>query len=223
MAARAAGGRGRDGAGAGGDERVLGRGGGRVAGAAVRDVGGQRHVADARHRGVERLARAVEGEADLAPVLVGRRGGEHGFPLRLENQGLALGEALGGADEGAPAVRGVAPVQRHLDAGGIAAAAAQAGEAGRHDARVVDHQGVAGPQQRRQIAHDAVAEGRVRPGVDRQQAGGIARVRRPQRDGGVRQGEIEGVDQHGGGLRGAPAPGRRAGARARRVSRSWRS
>ena len=80
--------------------------------------------------------------------------------------------------------------------------AAAGEEAGRQDARVVEDQEVAGPQQVRQVADHGLAQ---RPAVDQQQPRRVARADRRLRDQLGRQGEIEQVDAHG-------APRRRNGA-----------
>ena len=71
-------------------------------------------------------------------------------------------------------------------------AAAMAEEARGDDARVVEDEQVAGREQRRQVAHDMVAQA-VR---HLEQARGIARHRRPVGDQLRRQLEIEEIDAH---------------------------
>ena len=68
---------------------------------------------------------------------------------------LAPGEmALGRAREGIPDAIGQAAEKRHLDA----RIAAHSRQPRRQHAGVVQHQHVAGQEQRRQVAHDMVAE-----------------------------------------------------------------
>ncbi len=81
-------------------------------------------------------------------------------------------------------------MQRHLDP----RRAALADEARGDDAGVVEHHGVARPQQTRQFGDDAIRE-RV---ADDQQPRRIARLARPFGHQMPRQGEIERVDAHGG-------------------------
>ena len=78
----------------------------------------------------------------------------------------------------------------------LAAAEPAAVQVGGKDLGVVDDEGVAPAQQRRQIAHDAVLELGRRAGPHHQKPGGIARRRRPQRDAVLRQREIEQVGAH---------------------------
>ena len=118
-----------------------------------------------------------------------------------ERDPLAFLQALGVADEGLPAPRIEPLVQRGADHCSSAACPhATAGELGRNNARVVEHQHVARTQELRQIGDGAV---RKRPlARHNQHARRIARARRAQRDKLGREVEIEQVDAHGGGLSG---------------------
>ena len=61
---------------------------------------------------------------------------------------------------------------------------------------IIDDDGVAAAQQRRQIAHDAVLSSAVAPRPHHQKPGAIARRRRPQRDAVRRQDEIKQIGTH---------------------------
>ncbi|MNO00412.1 hypothetical protein D3C81_2202950 [compost metagenome] len=78
-----------------------------------------------------------------------------------------------------------------LDGQGLAFrsdAVAHARQAGGDDPRVVEHQGVAGLQEVRQVADDPVVQRAV---LDHQQARGIARLGGAQRDAVIVQVEVE--------------------------------
>ncbi|GJE69420.1 hypothetical protein CHKEEEPN_0948 [Methylorubrum podarium] len=175
----------------------------RVGGPLARDVRGQRQGAERRDGLVERRPGEVEAQQDLAalsPLL--HRGVEpgHGADVagRLalaEADAVAGREALGRAGEGAPAVGRLAQVQHRLAALPRAARpVADAGEPGRDHPRVVEDEGVAGVQERRQVAHAAIREAFA--GAHHEQAARVARARRPQRDRSLRQLEIEQVHAH---------------------------
>src|SRR5262249_61586134 len=91
------------------------------------------------------------------------------LPLPAEARDVAGFEPLRGLDEGGPARAVEPPVQRRLDRGLLAAADPPAGEAGWDDAGVVDHEGVAGPQQLGQVAHGAIVKLRTAAGAHDQE------------------------------------------------------
>ena len=115
--------------------------------------------------------------------------------VSAEADAVALAQALAGLRERLP-VRAVdALMQEHGDVGrGLAAPDAAAGQRGGNDAGIVEDEDVAGAQQLRQIAHDAVFETRR---FDHQEPRGVARDRRTKRDPLRRQVEIEFGDAHG--------------------------
>ncbi len=168
-----------------------------IPGAAVLDIGRQRHLSHEGDRGIERLARAIEDERHLAAILAGRLRAQGFRPVRIgEQQDFTLVQAFGRPDEGSPSVWSVAPMQRDLDPRGGVATASDAEQPGRNNARIVDHQGIAWSEQVWQVADDPVGEMRISPRSNAQQPGRIARACRTQRDRGVRQNEIKSVDAH---------------------------
>ncbi len=175
-----------------------------VDGTAAADIRRQRHVAALGERVVERgtvKRKRKCHRAALAFVL--DRGVEllkEAHPaFGSEAHHVARFEPLCRPHQRAPA-RAVEPLgERCRDRGlrviGATAAEPAAVQIRRHDLGVVDDQGIAAAQQRRQIADDAVLDRRA--GTHDQKPRGIARCRRPQRDAVLRQGKIEFVGAHG--------------------------
>ncbi|GJE06875.1 hypothetical protein AOPFMNJM_2198 [Methylobacterium jeotgali] len=171
----------------------------RVRRAPAGDIGGQRQDADRRDRRVEGGPGEVEAQGDLAalPLLRHRRREvvRGALGRRAEAQHVARRDALARPGEGAPQVRRLPPVQHRFDAHALPAwPRAQAREAGRDHAGVVEDEGVAGAQQARQIAHAAVLQGFARP--HHEEPARVARARGAQRDARLRQLEIEQVHPH---------------------------
>ena len=114
-----------------------------------------------------------------------------------EAHDVADREPLRRFDQRTPA-RTVEPPDQSRRDGRLVLAAAEpaAAQVGGKDLGVVDDNGVAPAQQRRQIAHDAVFKLCGGAGPHHQKPGGIARRRRPQRDAVLRQREIEQIRAH---------------------------
>ncbi len=112
-----------------------------------------------------------------------------------EVHAVALLQALGRPRQRAPAAGIDALDQRHRDVGGEVAAPPHALQRGRDDARIVEHERVAGAQQRRQIAHAAILERRLARRHN-EHPRCIARAHRMQRDGLLGQLEVEQVGAH---------------------------
>ena len=93
-----------------------------------------------------------------------------------EPDDVAGSQPLAGFDEGAPARAVEALMQGRLDRGlGIAAPDPPPAQSRRNDLAVIDHEGIAGPQQPRQIAHAVVIEYGRRTGPHHQEPRGVAR------------------------------------------------
>ncbi len=122
---------------------------------------------------------------------------KHDSALAAETHHIADREPLRRLDQSAE-TRAVEPFDQSRRNRRLVLAAAEpaAVQIGGKDFRIVDDDGIAAPQQRRQIAHDAVVEFGRRARPHPQKPGGIARRRRPQRDAVLRQGEIEQVRAH---------------------------
>ena len=111
-----------------------------------------------------------------------------------EMDAVARRHALARPHEGQPAVGRDAHVQRRVDLRRGFAAPADAGKLRRNDLGVVEDQHVAGIEQRRQVAHDAILERALR--AARRAASPRRAGFRPKRDALFRQVEIEEVDAH---------------------------
>ncbi len=169
--------------------------------ALARDVGGQRQDSERGDPLVEERAREVEPQHDLAALPLRRHGGvelrEVAGRVRpgAEPDPVARREALGGPREGAPAIRRLAQMQHRLHAlAGRAGAQAQAVQARRDHPRVVEDQGIARPQEARQVGHTAVGEAGTR--IHHEQPRRAARLGGSQRDARLGQVEIEEVHTH---------------------------
>ncbi|MNJ43371.1 hypothetical protein D3C77_383750 [compost metagenome] len=127
--------------------------------------------------------------------------------LAAEADAVADLEPLAGLHEGAPDMGRVAVVQRRLDLDGQDFAfrpdpLAHARQARRDHPRVVEHQGVAGLQEFRQVADDAILKVAVR---HHQQARRVARVGGAQGDARLGQVEVEiGCPHEAGNARAGP-------------------
>ncbi len=177
-----------------------------VDGAAAGDIGRQRHVAALVERLVEHRAVKRKGKSHLAPpsplasTVASSCSRKQTRPSAAEAHDIAGFQPLRRPHQRAPA-RAVEPLgQRCRDRRlAIAAAAAEpaAVQVRRQNLGVVDDQGIAAAQQRRQIADGAVLALDRRARTHDQKPRGIARRRRPQRDAVLRQGKIEQVGAHG--------------------------
>ena len=102
---------------------------------------------------------------------------------------VARGQPPARLGEGQPAVVARALVQRHLHRDlGAPGPGAAALELGGDDLGVVEDHEIAGPQDRRQLAHLAILE---TGGPNHQQPRGVARAGRISRDQALRQLEVE--------------------------------
>ena len=167
--------------------------------AARRDVGRQRHVAALGDRLVEHRTVEREREGDLAALALRldariELAEKADLALVAEAHGIADGEPLRRLHERAPARAVEAFDEIRLDRRFRAASDAPPMQARRDHPRVVDDELVAGAQQLRQVAHDAILERRAGP--HDKQPRRIARPRRAQRDPLRRQVEIEQVGAH---------------------------
>ena len=174
----------------------------RVDGAAAGDIGRQRHVAALGQRLVQHRAVEGERERDLAALAFGFDRGvelaeEAHFALVAEPHHVADREPLGRLHQSLPARAVESFRQRRRDRRlMVAAADAAAREARRDHLGIVDDHRVARPQQRRQIAHDAVFQHRLALRAHDQKPRGVARHGRPQRDAVVRQRKVEQLGSH---------------------------
>ena len=125
-----------------------------------------------------------------------------------EADALADLELLGRAHERPPAAVVDALDQRRLDGRDRLAADPHAVEPRRDDPGVVDDERVAGLEEIRQVGDARVGQRAVR--ADDQHPGAVARRGGRERDALGRQVEIEGVDAHGDGIRGASESSGRA-------------
>ena len=112
-----------------------------------------------------------------------------------EADAVADRQPLGRTDESLPAVRCRSHVQRRVDLRDGVATPAQAAQLRGNDPGVVEHQQIAGVEQRWQIADDPVRQRSA--WLDDQHSRCIARLGWTQRDPVVGQIEIEEVDAHG--------------------------
>ena len=134
-----------------------------------------------QHLGLEVRAEA-QAVADAASARRPREGAPRGTAAELGSSGGRL-----------PGARRSA-VDRLMEGDLDPRHAAPAEQPRRDHARVVEHEQIAGPEQRRQIAHAAILERRA---ADHQQTGGVPWPRRMLRDQPRRQVEIEQIDAHG--------------------------
>ena len=170
----------------GGEHRLVILGILRIGRAACRDIGRQRHPTGALEQQLDRLvARKLQREAAIRAAIMRGRG--NAIP---EIDRIAVAQPSRVADEGAPAARSLALVQGRADP----RITARALKLRRDDARIVEHQQIAWPQRRGQVADAAIVRGVA---VEHEQARRIARHRRAQRDPLGRQFEVEQIDVHG--------------------------
>ncbi len=210
--------------GGGGDRAVLAGVDGLVVGAVAGvlgpprgDVGRQGHRAEGAHRLVQRRPREIEGQPHLAGLVLGFHRGvqarqqEGPVPRLPEAHPVGRLQPLARTHEGRPSRRPQPLVQRGLHPHRVSVALAQAEQARRDHPGVVEHQGVAGGEQVRQLGDDAVIKAAV--GTDDEQARGIPRTRRAERDAVLGKVEVEiGKAQ----VRGHPAAKRTVGGGASR-------
>jgi hypothetical protein len=180
------------------------------------DIGRQGQFPEAGDGLVQESPREGEPQPHVAPLplildfrIEAHELADRALGLLAEADAVADVQLLGGTREGAPPVRPFPLVEHDFDPGGRFLPDAKAMKPGGNHPGVVEHQGVAGPQQIRQVADDPIVEGLAR--ADHEQPRRVARARGPQRDPVVGQVEIEEVDAHGsllsppGGERAAPA------------------
>ncbi len=141
----------------------------------------------------------MDEEFNRAGVAPGRhrrveRAGQAGCPFVTEVHAVSHLQSLGGPRQRPPAacIAALDQVGRHLRL--QFAAAANTRKRCGNDARIVEHERIAGAQQVRQLAHDAV--GARRAGAYDQEPRGIARAHRMQRDAILGQLEVEEVCTH---------------------------
>ena len=160
-----------------------------VLGPLGRDIGRQGHDADGPDGVVERGACEVEAQGDETVFGLGRDGGGQA----LEGDTVAGLQTLARLHEGRPDIGCIAMMQGRLygDGQGLAlrpdTLAHSRQPRGDHP-RVVEHQGVAGPQEVWQVADDMVLQRAV---PHDQQACGIPRLGGAERDVAVGQVEVE--------------------------------
>ena len=202
-----------DGAFLAGIGRLVVAGIGLVRRALAGDVGRQRQFAEPRDRLVEIGAGQQEAQTDIAalPLVLdlGLQPGEFAGiarPLAVEDDRLADRELLGRTGEGAPAIIRLALVQHDLDAGRGLAAIAPPPEPRGNDAGIVQHQGIARPQQLDEVTDAAILERLGRVGADDEQPRCVARTHGPQRNAFLGQIEIKETDVHGPILKSHPGP-----------------
>jgi hypothetical protein len=168
------------------------------------DVGRQRHVAGGSDREVEVRSGEVEGERDLAALPArfdGRvEAAEQAGPVAraglAEAQPIARRKLLRRPREGEPAGGVEATVQQDFGPGRRLAPEPETIETRGYDPRGVDHQRVAGGKQVGKVGHDAVLELGLSSRTHDQQARGVARRGRTERDQLLGQVEIEQGDVH---------------------------
>ena len=120
-------------------------------------------MADGMQRLVENGAGKVEGEQHLAALALfddGRveRAEEAGIAVVAEADAVAAARRLAGRTKASQRSGAIAHMQRRFDLRRGVAAPAHAAQLRRNDLGVVEDQHVAGIEQRRQVADDAVLE-----------------------------------------------------------------
>jgi hypothetical protein len=155
-------------AGLGGEHRLVIVRVPRVGRPLARDIGRQRHAADALEQELDRLG-ALEGQQQAAVLPSLRSDGGNAL---AERHHLAFAQSLGVAYEGTPGPGTFALVQRRPDAG----VAPVALELRRDDAGIVENEQVPAPQQARQVGYPPIGKP---ASIDAKQAGAVARRRRP--------------------------------------------
>ena len=186
-----------------GEKRLIISGIVRIVIAPRRDIGRQRHVADARDGLIQRRAGEVEAEQSsprlaflnhLGVERAEQAGGAFAQPA--EAHALADIQLFGGPHEGPPALRRLALMQSRLDPRDSRAAPPRADEPRRNHACVVDDERVTRLEERWKIKHGAVRESR-RARLDAEQPRRVSGHAGPQRDALRRQVEVEEIDAHG--------------------------
>ena len=190
-------------------DRLIGVAVARVRRTPPSDVRRQRHRSDALDREIEIGPREVEHQLDFARVELirnsraERRHEARAVRLRAEPQPVSNDQPLGGARQRTPAAIVHTPQQVERNARRDLVAHAHTVERRRDHTRIVEHNGIARPQQVREIADGPVLKdartiscGPARR-IDHEQPRAVTRLRRMKRDTVLGKIEFEKIGTHG--------------------------